>query len=652
MSYKHLFYYRFAFLLASMLATMPLLLYSQTDVPMHDGETPQTGETSQKEKASPDSAFVRYFYPDTDGSYELNKVSNATLYHFQDYDAIQKSKTLYANLGNTGSASSPLTFYFNTNPSFDIWLKSFSPYELTFDSSKFYISDSPYTRLSYVMGSAKEQRLEVIHSQQVRKGFTLGLNARFANAPGIYERQRTFYTGVTANASYFTPGKRYGVIATYLNDRFSVYENGGLKYDSVFTDNVEDKRKAILINYDDAMNRHKTGGFMFQHYFNLQKSQIKEVDSLGQPIKSRRFDAGRFVHTFRYYRNSAAYEDFTNDTLYLPSSILISSLTYDTSAVVHFENSFVYSNIEPDTTSKVFPLQYAFGIKQMHDKVFNDTASRVFTHLMPFGTLRGIIAGKTFFTANGRIFLGDYNNGDFDLSGEFYQFIGKKNEYRLWLSASNGLIHPDYYFQHYVSGEYSWDNDLKSQGYQSGTAGLDIKGFRLSATITRISNYVYLNKESQPDQLSDGIGVLSFNVNKDFRLGHWMIGGFGTWQQATNESVLSLPSISARLTICYNIDLFKNVLKTETGIDLRYNTSYYANAYNPVLRSFYLQDQEKFGNYPYGDVFVNFKVKRARIFIKYQHANARLLGYKYIMVPGYPQADASLKFGVSWVFFD
>jgi hypothetical protein len=620
------------------------------EIPMNTGQSP--GSTGTKEKPSPDSALVRYYYQNPQGAYTLKSINNSTLYHQQDYDEIQRDRDLYSNLGNTGSASAPLTYHFNTNPSFDLWLKNYSPYRITFDSTRYYISDAPYSRLYYVMGSAKEQRLLVTHSQQVRKDLTIALNARFANAPGIYERQRAYYTGVTANVSYFIPSKRYGVMGTYLNDRFKAYENGGLKYDTAFTDNIDSKRKTILVNLDEAMNRNKNSGFMFQQYFNLQKSQVKEVDSLGQPVKTRRFDAGRFVHTFKYNRNSAVFEDLSPDTLFYPAIYLDSLVTYDTSALIHIENSFVYSNIEPDNSEKAFPLQYAFGIKHQYDKISNDTLSKSFTHLVPFGTLKGIIRGKTFFTASGRIFLGNYFKGDFDLNGEFYQFIGKKNDYRLWISAGNGLIHPDYFYQHYLSNHYKWDNDFKVQGYQVGSAGIDLKGIRLTATITRISNFIYLDKTSQPAQLEDGIGVLSFNFTKDLKLGHWILGGNGTWQQSTNESALSIPSIAARLTICYNMILFRKALKAQVGLDVRYNTAYFANAYNPALRSFYLQDQEKYGNYPYGDAFVNFQVKRARIFVKYQHANAGLLGYTYIMVPGYPQADASLKFGVNWVFFD
>lgn len=646
------FHNKLIFFLASSLTAFPLLMQAQINMPMQQGPSSSAPESTTKEKASPDSATVYYFCPNSQGSYELKKVTNKTLYRIQDYDAIQHEGIMSANLGNTGSASNPLVFRLNTMPSFDLWLKNFKPYEFSFDSNRYYISDSPYTRLNYVMGSAKEQRLNVTHSQQIRKGLTLALNARFANSPGLYDRQRTYYTGMTGNASYITPGNRYGVIATYLNDRFRVYENGGLKYDTVFTDNVSTNRKTALVNLNQAMNRQKTGGVMVQQYFNLQKSRIAEVDSLGKPVRTRRFDAGRFVHTFRYYRQSAVYEDLKPNALYYPAIYLDSLLTYDTSRLVHFENDLVYSNIEPDTSDKQFPLQYAFGIKQLSDRLLNDTLTISFTHLVPYGIIRGIIKGKTFFTASGRIYLGDYNNGDHELKGEFYQFIGMRNEYRLWISVSNNLVHPDYFYQRYLSNHYTWDNDLKAQSIQHGAAGIDVKGLKLSATISRISNFTFLDQESKPSQSGDGIGVVTFNLADDLMLGHWILGAEGTWQKSTSEAVLRLPAVVARLTICYNLNLFKDALKTQAGIDVRYNTSFLANAYNPALRSFYLQDSEKLGNYPYGSAFVNFRVKRARIFVKYQHLNAGLLGYNYFMVPGYPQADAALKFGVNWVFFD
>ena len=72
----------------------------------------------------------------------------------------------------------------------------------------------------------------------------------------------------------------------------------------------------------------------------------------------------------------------------------------------------------------------------------------------------------------------------------------------------------------------------------------------------------------------------------------------------------------------------------------------------PALRSFYLQNEKEIGNYVYMDVYLMLRVKRAVIFLKYQHFNAGWLGYSYYMTPHYPMADAAFKFGVSWVFYD
>ena len=65
----------------------------------------------------------------------------------------------------------------------------FDPYRLKDDSIKFYISDKPFTHLRYYMGPAKEQKLDINFAQRIGSGIYLGLNARFANAPGIYTRQ-------------------------------------------------------------------------------------------------------------------------------------------------------------------------------------------------------------------------------------------------------------------------------------------------------------------------------------------------------------------------------------------------------------------------------------------------------------------------------
>jgi hypothetical protein len=72
----------------------------------------------------------------------------------------------------------------------------------------------------------------------------------------------------------------------------------------------------------------------------------------------------------------------------------------------------------------------------------------------------------------------------------------------------------------------------------------------------------------------------------------------------------------------------------------------------PSTGQFYEQTYKKIGNYPFIDVFLNMSVKQARMFVKVAHANAGLAGNTYYSAPGYPAADRTFIFGVSWIFFN
>ena len=57
-------------------------------------------------------------------------------------------------------------------------------------------------------------------------------------------------------------------------------------------------------------------------------------------------------------------------------------------------------------------------------------------------------------------------------------------------------------------------------------------------------------------------------------------------------------------------------MEIQLGLDIFYFTSYYGDAYMPALGMFYIQNKKQIGNYPFADIFFNFKVKRARVFLK------------------------------------
>ena len=635
----------------TLLFTIVFALSSYAQQTEDENTVDEVQAKTKKDALSPDSVYVSYFSLNEQGAYTRFEISKP-LNHFQDYDVSKQNNQFYATLGNPGSASFPLLYSLKTSPGFRFRSDVFDPYKLKDDSIKIFISKSPFTHLRYYMGPVKEQKLDLSFGQRIGSGIYLGLNARFSNAPGIYLNQRAFNSGATFYAAFLYPTQRYGAILTYRTDRAANYENGGLADIAEFTENLQPNRKIINTNLSGAINREKNNSIVFQQYFNILKSTVvKKVDTTSILVP-RKFDAGRIVYTLRYYRSGTAYDDPSQPTGYYPSYFLDTVPIFDSIRIRHFENCLVYSNEVPDTLGKSFPLQYSFGIRFQTDRLQRDTTIQdVFRQTVPFGMLKGIIRQKTFFKASAYLVLGGYKSGDYSLDGSFYQFFGKLN-HKAYLNISKGLSKPEFYFTNYRTDYFRWDYSFRPTDIFKGEFGVILKGFDLNASYTRLTNYVYLNQYVLPQQYRDALTVLSAHVSKEFRLKHWITTVYAAGQQVTPDSVLQLPAFIGKLTLCYDATLFQKALHAQIGISGTYHSQWYQDAYMPSLRAFYRQNTYLSGNYPYFDAFINLNIKRARIFIKYEHFNAGMMNYNYILVPDYPLPDAAFKFGISWLFFD
>ena len=88
----------------------------------------------------------------------------------------------------------------------------------------------------------------------------------------------------------------------------------------------------------------------------------------------------------------------------------------------------------------------------------------------------------------------------------------------------------------------------------------------------------------------------------------------------------------------------------QIGATFKYFTTYKANAYNPLLAEFTLQDTTDIG-YPTFDVFFNARVRRTRIYFKLDNVTSSFSQKNYFSAPTYPYRDFSIRFGVVWNWF-
>ena len=184
-----------------------------------------------------------------------------------------------------------------------------------------------------------------------------------------------------------------------------------------------------------------------------------------------------------------------------------------------------------------------------------------------------------------------------------------------------------------------------------------------------LDNYIYFASKQDSIQQNDSLttfetiaaypfqekhtfGLLTYYINHRFDWGPFHMQNAITYQQTTNDSVLHIPKISFYNSTFFQMHFFKRVLKVQIGFDVRYNSSYFIDGFMPATGLYYNQYEKKFGNYPYFDFFVNMKLKRARIFFKFDHVNKGLNGNQYYTVLNHPMNPRVFRFGLSWRFYN
>ena len=201
---------------------------------------------------------------------------------------------------------------------------------------------------------------------------------------------------------------------------------------------------------------------------------------------------------------------------------------------------------------------------------------------------------------------------------------------------------------------YNWKNDFKNEEIKN--VGVEFKLNKwgsINASYNLIDNFTYFDTISQPKQAKETLNYIKVKANQHFTYKNFTLENTVMYQTVLEgESFFNVPQIVTRNTLYFADHLFKgDPLYLQTGITLKYFTAFKANAYNPLLSEFVLQDETEIGNYPVLDFFFNMQVQRTRIFFKVENFGASFTGRNYYSAPSYPYRDLTIRFGLVWNFF-
>lgn len=239
--------------------------------------------------------------------------------------------------------------------------------------------------------------------------------------------------------------------------------------------------------------------------------------------------------------------------------------------------------------------------------------------------------------------------------------------------AAKGFFHrnnPTFYYRHYHSRHFWWDNTSLSKELHSRVEGLF--SYRKTNTTLRVAfdeiqNYTYLamgyniaddhsrkGNTMEVRQKGGAITLLTLSLAQNFKLGPLNWENVITYQKSTDNDVLPVPDLNIYTNLYLRFKIAQ-VLKCDFGADGHYFTKYYAPDYSPALGQYAVQtgdNRVQTGNYPLVNIYANFHLKHTRFFVMMSHVNAGSGNRQYFLTPHYPLNQRVFRFGLSWNFFN
>lgn len=519
---------------------------------------------------------------------------------------------------------------------------------------------TPYTRLKYFTGGGKgkaENMIDAWHAQNINPFWNAGFRYHLISSDGRYANQKS----KISNFSFFSSYERNRIVASFMfgQHKGDIRENGGIQDRTYVTDSTEKAENIqTWLGQDEVYNTFRIINFNLQGQYNIGKAKqvIHDKDTTEvYPAKA--------VLNIKTQNNRHKFEEESINFGFHRHTYIDSTKTSDhyKSKMIDISAKFI---VNEHPKYKYLPGIYAgldFKKDRYEQRINTDTTS----HNSGYGSKNymgtyitaGIFNIDTNAMLNydiaGRIGILGYYAGNFKVDGFISQALNKNNLLRADAKIELQSVNP--FLDLYIGNHNIWDNDFKAVKTINLEGRYINKRLRteLGVGFTNIFSHVYFDSTIMPQQTGKALVILSAWAKEVFRAGHFYFDQSVYFQKSTQKDILSLPAITVYSHNYYQNYLFKNALQLQIGFDLYYNTEFYADNYAPAIMQFYNQREYKIGNYPKADVFLNLKIKRAHIFVKYEHVNFHIKQHgNFFSAADYPINPAMLKFGIQWDFFD
>ena len=610
------------------------------------------GQTGKRGSRIIDDTTKQVYGPKTSRYYyESDVFMNRLTYHTIDtvirdlhrFTYVQRSLNTLQDLGNIGTSSRPI---FYQTPQAIGASSGFQSYDVIWDAEQIrnYDTKSPYTKMYVILGGKGRSMTRASFSRNINPRWNFGFNYRALLVDKQVQRQNkgdrnvksTYYDLYTA---FQTKDSSYRVFANFRRNNLEADEYGGIKdnADFEYKDYFYENAQPNLLNAassDLRMNFH-----LFHQY------------EIGNALQ--------IYHTFDRYRQGRRFFDLPGDPT---------------------DDDYYYDHVElgydtTDDRSKFKYVRNEFGIKGTLLKLFYNgyytirKISMTNTNVIP-DTLH-VSTNEVESYLGGRMSLKLDSLGEVTGWGELQQNGNYRIEGQIkskWFEASlrQAQYSVPFVYQFYRGGHDDWNNNFDAINatqvngyihYNSRTFGIS-PGF----TFTRIGNYVFFkegdfgkDQKVLPVQTSGEQVFASPELRLSLRLyDHIIFTSQAVYTKVlkNTDDAIQIPNVFVNAQLAYENIFFNDNLDMHAGFEFHYQSDYYALGYDVPVQQFYVQQSFMTPSFPLIDIFFNARIKKGRIFFKYNNLIQLITKEGYMPTPGYPGQRNIIDFGFDWSFYD
>lgn len=558
------------------------------------------------------------------------------LTNFHNFEPVFKSGYKYQDLGNLGSAAKPVYYDLPGKIGARSGFEVYDLYYRSPDKLKYFDTKSPYTKLEAFYGGGNRNMLNVEFARNITPTWNVGFNfntirARKTLNPNARDDNMAEQTGYSIHTNYQSDNGKYMLLANFSRMHHAVFEQGGIippEVDSTSLYFTYEDSKVWLSNskaVDLRQDYH-----LYQQFEILKGWQIYQVSDWRKQGVSFESDLTT--------SDSSFFNQFNQNRF----------INQDTTQNYH---RFVEFNNEAGFKGDFGPVYYNAYVKFRTGSMSspNFESDNKFNEFYIGGALRGEINDQWSFEAEGEYLVPD----GFRIRGYFISPF-------LDVTYTKASYKPTAMQQMYRGNHYQWTNDFSNTGVDQikGEIKADFAKVSIhpSLTLNRVNKYVYFNQNQEAEQIDGEAYMVIPGIETSFRFWKRLV-----WQSEVIYTSISgdasdkfrIPEWYARTRLFFDGPMFDEHLFIQFGLEGRYKSDYYAEAYMPATQQYYLQDDFLIEAYPVVDAFVNLRINRTRVLLRYNHINSNLLNEPgYFVTPDFTGLRGALDLGISWYFFD